>query len=836
MNSLFQDLRYGSRMLLKSPAFTSVAVLTLALGIGANTAIFTVVNALLLKMLPIKAPQELVVVGNPAVVSSRWQGTPATEYFSYPLYREFRDNNTVFTGLAAAATEDRVEVNAGSGAGASEEVDVRLVTGNYFPVLGVEAAAGRLLTESDETQEGANAVAVLSYGYWSRKFDLSPEIIGKEVRLNGYPYTVVGVAHPEFRGDVVGEDFAVFVPLTMQPKIMREESIRNDSQVSWLALIGRLKPDISVAQAKANVNLVFQQALKGQFGATVTADNRNEIVNAQIAVVPGGAGLSQFRADYRTPLLLLLGIVGLVLLIACVNVANLLLARAKARSKEIAVRLAIGASQGRLLQQLLTESILLACLGGACGALLSVWGVRLLISLFGSGAETLPISPDLRVLLLTLAVCVLTGILFGLAPALSALRVQVNPTLKDGSSMSSETRSRFGWGKGLVAGQVALSLLVLFASTLLVRSLQKLVTQDLGYDSNHLVVVHPRASDAGYKGERLKQLAHELSKRLAALPGVRGVSYSSLGLFSGGESSNKIIVPGFTASRREDYSVNEDAVSDDYFTVLGAPVLLGRGIDQHDAANSPRVAVINEAMMKKFFHGENPVGRQFEIDDPDERGKSLTVIGVCKDVKDHGEFLRNAATPRFYLPFQQLPAPRHFVLEIAASGDPNMVLTQVRGQIKAVDPALPIYSMYTVEQLVEKNVKNQIVLAKLSAFFAVLALVLACVGLYGIMSYTVAGRTREIGIRVALGAQRAHVLNLVLREGVLLIVIGIAAGIPLSFVGSRMLSSFLFGLKGTDPVSLVMVIALLGIVGVIAGFIPARRATKVDPMIALRYE
>ncbi|HWY70966.1 MAG TPA: ABC transporter permease [Terriglobales bacterium] len=836
MNSLFQDLRYGSRMLFKSPAFTTVAVLTLALGIGANTAIFTVVNALLLKMLPLKAPQELVVVGNPGIVSSRWHGTPETDYFSYPLYREFRDNNTVFTGLAAAATEDRVEVNTSSAAGASEEVDARLVTGNYFPVLGVDAAAGRLLTESDETQENANPVAVLSYGYWERKFGFSAEIVGKEIRLNGYPFTIVGVAQPKFRGDVVGSDFSVFVPLTMQPKIMREEGIRNDPEVSWLSLIGRLKPRISVAQAKANVNLVFQQAVKGSFGARLKSDDLNEIAGKEIAVVAGGTGLSGFRADYSTPLLLLMGIVGLVLLIACVNVANLLLARARTRSKEIAVRLAIGASQRRLLQQLLTESILLAFLGGACGAVLAIWGVRLLVSLFGSDAEYLPLSPDLRLLFFTFGVSLLTGILFGLVPALNSLRVQVNPTLKNAGAATSETRWGFGWGKGLVAGQIALSLLVLFASTLLGRSLQKLVTQDLGFDSRHLIVAHPGASDAGYKGEGVKQLAQELTTRLASLPGVRGVSYSSLGLFSGGESSDKVIVPGFTGASREDYSVREDAVSTDYFTVLGIPVFLGRGIAQQDTAGSTRVAVINESMMKKFFHGENPVGRQFEIDDPEEKGKPLTVIGVCKDAKDHGEFLRNATPPRFYNAFQQFRDARHFVLEIATKGDPNLVLGEVRSQIKTVDSNLPIYSLYTVGQLVERNVSNRSVLATLSEFFAGLALVLACVGLYGIMSYTVAGRIREIGIRVALGAQRSDVLELVLREGMLLVLIGLGIGIPLSLAGGRILHSFLFGLKATDPVSLAIVIVLLGAVGAVAGFIPARRATKVDPIVALRYE
>ena len=592
---------------------------------------------------------------------------------------------------------------------------------------------------------------------------------------------------------------------------------------------------MSVTQAKANVNLVFQQALKGEYGGRLNADDHGEIDHAQISVGPGGAGFSQFREEYRAPLVLLMGIVGLVLLIACVNVANLLLARARRRSKEIAVRLAMGASQRRLLQQLLTESILLAFLGGICGALLSIWGVRLLIRLFVSDAAPLPLAPDLRVFSFTMTACLLTGILFGVVPALSALKVQVNPSLKD-ASVVSEPRSRIGWGKSLVAGQVALSLLVLFGATLLVRSLQKLMSQDLGYESNRIVVAHPGASAVGYKGERMKQLAQELSARLSTIPGVRGVGYSRNGLLGGGETADAIIVPGFTAANRDDRQAREDSVAPDYFATVGIPILLGRGINAQDTATSTRVAVINQAMMKHFFHGENPLGRQFEIDDPPEKGKPFTVIGVSKDAKDHGGFLRSSTPPRFYFAFQQDREPPRFVLEVVTHRDPNTVLTEIRTQIKAADANLPIYSLYSVRYLLERNLSNQIALARLSAFFAGLALLLAGVGLYGLMSYTVAGRTREIGIRLALGAQRKDVLNLVLHEGLLLIGIGLAVGIPLSLAGSRMLHSFLFGLKGTDPVSLAMVIALLGVVGAIAGFIPARRATKVNPVVALRYE
>ena len=837
MGTLFQDVRYGFRMLAKSSAFTAIAVLTLALGIGANTAIFTFVNALLLKSLPVKSPQELVVVGDPTRVNDRQNGTPETNFFSYPLYRELRDNNDVFSGLLAAGTQHYLQVDASAVGGASDEVIAgRLVSGNYFSVLGVDAAAGRLLTTSDDTGENANPVMVLTYGYWQRQFALSPAVIGKEIRLNGYPFTVVGVTQPSFRSDVVGDQIDAFVPISMQQEIIRGTKLLQNPNSSWLSVIGRLKPGITVEQAKANLSVVLQQALKGNYGASITEQDRKDIAEEGIKVAPGAVGLSEFRGDYETPLLLLMGIVGLVLLIACVNVANLLLARATARSKEIAVRLALGAARGRLLRQLLTESILLALCGGACGALLSIWGVRLLVKVFGSDAASLPMSPDLRVLAFTSAACVATGILFGIVPSLRSLKVQVSPTLKGSSGPSEEPRSRLGWGKGLVAGQVALSLLVLFAASLLMRSLQKLLTQDLGYDSGHIVVASVSPSAVGYEGERFRQLATELDERLSRIPGVRGVTYSRNGILSGSETNNLLIVPGFTSDQRQGRDANEDEVGPHYFDVTGIPILLGRAIGPQDTLSTTRIAVINQAMMKHFFHGANPLGRQFSIDDPKEKGKPFTVIGVSKDTKDHGYFLRDAVPPRFYFAFQQDANPLRLIYELSTQGDPRSVLTGVRKVVKQAAPDLPLTSLHTVRQNLEQNLDSHIVLARLSSFFGGLALLLACVGLYGIMSYTVANRTREIGVRIALGAGRSDVLELVLREGMWLVGIGLAIGIPVSLASGRVLHSFLFDMRSTDLISLLMVIALLSLVAVAAALVPARRATKVDPVVALRYE
>jgi predicted permease len=835
MRGILQDVRYAMRQLRKSLGFTTITVLTLALGIGANTAIFTVVNALLLKMLPVKDPQELVVVGNPADPNQRSNGTPQTDVFSYPLYKVLRDQNSVFSGLCAGASDHHIVVNTDQGGSADEKVTGRMVSGNYFSVLGLNAAAGRLFSGSDDIAENANPVVVLGYSYWKRKFALSPTSVGRDIRLNGYSFTVIGVAPPGFEGDVVGEQMALYVPLSMQPQIVRGRHWRNAGNTSWLSLIGRLKSGVTPAQAEANLNVIFQQAGKGDYGAALSADDRNAIRTLHIAVSPGGGGLSDLRASYKVPLLLLMGIVGLVLLIACVNVANLLLARASVRGREIAVRLAIGGTPHRILQQLLTESILLAFIGGIAGSILAIWGVRVLVSIFESGA-TLPLVPDLRVFAFTLLVIFVTGVLFGLIPALRTLRVRVSPALSDANRTTSGTKSRFGLGKGLIAGQVALSLLVLFAAGLLVRSLQKLMTQDFGYDRDHIVIARTDPTSAGYDNQGMKTLADQLVARLSGTPGVRAVTYSTNGLFAGTESADAIIVPGFGASQIDDRIAREDYVGPDYFGVVGIPILAGRGIEAQDTSTSTRVAVVNEAMVKYFFHGENPIGRQFKIDDSAWLDKPLTIVGISRNAKDHSNGIREAVKPRFYMPFQQVPEPSQIVLEAQIQGVPSLAVANVMSQIKAADPRLPISFVKMLDSLVNDSAADQIALAKLSAFFAGLALLLACVGLYGVMSYTVAGRTREIGVRMALGARRSDVVQLVLGEGLLLLAVGLAAGVPLALASSKVLQRFLFEMKSTDPLSLVAVVALLGLVATIAGLIPARRAANVDPMVALRYE
>lgn len=838
MESILQDLRYAIRMLGKSPAFTGVAVLTLALGIGANTAIFTLINAVILKMLPVRDVERLIVLGDPTLAHSRSHGTPQTDLFSYPLYREIRDHNDVFEGVFAAGEMHRVRTTDAAGKSISDEVLGSLVTGNYFSVLGVNPLMGRMLTEHDDKMPGGHPVAVISYSMFLNRFNGDASVLGSTIRLNEYPFTIVGVAPPGFHGQVVGDVQEVWIPMMMQSQVMRGRDWLEDVESSWLTVMARLKPGVTVAQAKANVNVIWKQALGGAYGAKVEPDDMRLIQNQTIDVTNGAHGLSVVRGNFARPLMLLMGIVGLVLLIACVNVANLLLARATARQKEIAVRLAMGAKPSRLVRQLLTESVLLAFLGGAFGLLLAFWGTRLLLGISGLNLQSsgLQVDPDFRVLAFTAGVCLLTGVLFGLVPALRSLKLELNATLKDSNSGNVSGGRGFNWGKLLVASQVALSVLVLFAAGLLLRSLRNLQNVDLGYERDRLLMVRVDPITAGIKTpEGTARLMNEMRERLSHLPGVKQVAVSELGLFSGSDGSTTLKIENFTPASEEERNVACDRVGPDFFRVIGVPTIIGREIGIQDTASSQRVAVVNESFQKFYFHGENPIGRKIWVDDQKHRDKAMEIVGVVKDTRDTN--LNKPMQPHYYMPITQVDEPLGMLqFEIKTLADPATLADTVRADIKSYNPSMPILSVKTLDGLVRSTISSEIIIAKLSSFFGALALVLACIGLYGVMSYTVAGRTKEIGVRIALGAQRGNVLTLVMREAMLLVVIGVAAGMPLAMLCTRVINSMLFGLSHTDPLSLAIVVVLLVAVGAAASLVPARRATKVDPMVALRYE
>jgi predicted permease len=839
MNNQIQDVRYGLRMLRKSPGFTLVAVLTLALGIGANTAIFSLINALLLKMLPVQHPAELVVIGDPAGVHSQTSGTPQVRYFSYQLYRAFRDNTSSFSGMLVSGEVNRTRVKKDGSELTSTATSV-LVSGNYFSVLGVNVLMGRPLSPEDDDAKGKHSVAVVGYDFWQRKLGGDRAILGKTINLNGYPFTVVGVAPPGFFGDTVGDVQDFWVPMMMQEQLMPGRPFLERLDKSWLHIIARLRPGTGLSQAKANVNLAFKQFVDGPLGATLPAGDRDALSKSSVDVVPGGTGFSSLRQAFHSSLMVLMIIVGLVLLIACVNVANLLLARASARDKEIAVRLALGAGRQRLLSQLLTESLLLAVAGGVCGLLLAHWGTRALLSLAvsASTADTLDVHPDLRVLAFTGGVCLLAGLLFGLVPALKSLRVELTPTLKDRTQVSEPATGllRLNWGKLLVASQVSLSLLVLFAAGLLVRTLANLKNLDLGYNHEHLLLLRTDPTSAGYKGQQVVNLANEIVSRLSTLPGIRGVTMSKNGLFSGSDSGDDMKIEGYVPAKDEDREVHWDWAGPNYFSAIGIPIILGRDIGPQDTATSPRVAVINETMARFYFRKANPIGRKMWIDDDENRNRPIEIVGVARDAR--GMELRGPMERRFYMPFAQTyqETMANVIFEVRTAGDPAAIGDSARKSIAGLDPNLNVVWVYTVDRLITSALSTDIMIARLSSFFGGLALLLACIGLYGVMSYTVNGRTKEIGLRMALGAQRSSVLSMVLKEVMTLVLMGVGVGIPAALVASRSLSSLLFGLNSADPVSLGIVILLLSSVALLAGLIPARRATKVDPLVALRYE
>ncbi len=836
--NLLMDVRYALRILRKSPGFAAVAVLTLALGIGANTAIFTVINAVMLRALPVQHPEQLVAVGDPAKVYSWGTGTPRTDAFSYPLYREVRDHSDVFSSLLASSNLGNLRIAIDGG---QETVRGRLVTENYFQTLGVEALLGRTFTADENRIPGDDPVLVISYGYWQQRFSGDSAVIGRKVRLNNYPFTVIGVAPPGFFGEVVGDRPDMWAPMMMQPQLMPGRNFLESVNDSALVLMGRLKPGVTIEQARANVNAVVKEALTVTLNTRLSADDRDAMRNRNIAVEvsAGSRGLSRLRREFSTPLLLLMAMVVLVLLVACVNVANLMLSRSEARQREIAVRFAMGAGQGRIVRQLLTESALIASLGGAFGLLLANWASALLVSLVNSDhrhSSPLSLGIDWRVLGFTGGICLSAAVAFGLAPALRFLRVQPGLALKEGSR-DSGTGRKSGMRRVLVSSQIALGVLALMTASLLVRSLRNLQEADLGYSREQLLLARVDFLQSGYNGPAIHNVTRELLDRLSSLPGVRGVTASSNGLFSGDESSDAIRIDGAAPSDQQDNSTNDDEVGPNYFSTIGVPVVLGREITQQDFAKGAQVAVVNETFAKFYFNGRSPIGHKISIQDSEHPDQPpYEIVGVARDVHDHN--VRDAVRRRMYAPltsatFDEIGAVN---FELRAIGNPQALINSVRNAIREMNPDLIIDNLETAGELVTDTLTSQMLVAKLSAFFGALVLILVCVGLYGSLAYNVADRTREIGVRMALGAPRRDVIWMVIRDALMLLAAGVMVGVPVGIAATRLFQAMLFGVTKTDLLSIASAIVTLIATCAVAAIVPVRRATRVDPLVALRYE
>ena len=835
---LLQDLGYGARVLRKNPGFTAVAVLTLALGIGANTAIFTLIDAVMLKTLPVERPGELVILKWTARTWPKNDGysasgpcpdqpnTPSGCSFPYSAFQQFRSAQDVLSGVLAAAGPEQLTATANGHAAFAK---AELVSADFFSTLRVPAAAGRTIEPGDDKAAAPPAV-VFSYGYWMGRFGGDPSIVGKSLVLNGVPCTVVGVAAPRFSGLQPGLAADLWVPLAKTPLLYPQWGAgytSPDGRVWWLWAVGRLKPGMSLEKARAALGVAFSQAVTSGPKPAFTPEDKPGI---ELTSASTGLGLLQFL--FAKPLFLLMAVVGLVLLIACANLANLMLARAMGRQREIAMRMALGAGPWRLTGQLLIESLLLAGMGGAAGLLLAWWGSRWLaasISTGWFGLLSLDVNLDYRVLAFTAAVSTLTGLLFGLAPAWHGTRVDLTAALKasPGSLFTAAQHSRRGLLRNaLIVWQVALAVPLLIGTALFVRTLVKLESVDPGFNPRNVLLFDFAPGLSGYKDERLASLYDDLLQRLNALPGVISATLTQHALISGDLDTGRVWIEGHSTPTNEQVDIFR--VGPGFLETMGIPLLAGRAISRQDLVTKQKVALINRAMARRYLADENPLGRHFGWDK--EKATEYEIVGIVGDTKY--DDLRKVVEPTIYLP----QTGGFCTFELRTAGDPKTLIPSVRSVVEQVHRNLPMANVRTQSERIRQSLFQERLLASLCSLFAGLALTLACVGLYGVVSYGVAQRTNEIGIRMALGAERRDVLKMVLRQGLAPTLAGLAVGLVVAVGVSRLLSGFLYEVRPTDPVTFVCISLLLTVVALLATYLPARRATKVDPMVALRYE
>lgn len=835
METLWQDLKYGIRTLVKNPGFSIIAIMTLALGLGANTAIFSITDQILLRMLPVERPEEIVVLRSPGPKSGRVSsdGDPATS-FSYPMYKEIRDKNNVFSGLLA-----RFPVSLSvAGEGQTERADGELVSGNYFDVLGVRPTLGRLLTDDDDRVAGAGTVVVLSHGYWSRHFGGDPNILNKTLTVNNVLMTIVGVTHEGFTGVQVGQAPDLFIPMTMKAQMTPNWDGLNEHKDYWLAIIGRLKRGLTADQAEQAFAPVYAQILQevlplaGKFSPEV----EQRFLAKPMNLDRGSRGRPILQRQSESPLWVLMGMVGLVLLIACANVANLLMARGAARQREIAIRMAVGAGRGRLVRQFLVESLVLSLAGGAAGLLVASWTVSLLISSISGnfGAAGLSDKLDLRLLGFNLLLSLLTGLLFGLLPAIKATRLNLESTLREQGSSVSGSIGQVRFRKGLVVSQVVLTTVLLVGAGLFTRSLNNLKKLDLGMRPDNIVSFSIAPELNGYSPARTIALFDSLQQRLESQPGVDVVTESEISAFTDSNSSSNITVEGYNAQQDEDTDVGQNYIGPNYFSTMGIPLVRGREVTMSDTANSQKVAVINESMARRFFNDREPIGAKFAFGGGKGVKPDIQIIGIVKDSK-HAS-VREETKPFIYLPYSQHPQIGNITFYIKTKQEVGQMTASLRSAVQGLDANMPIFNLKTLEQQIDESLFADRFMTLLSMCFAVLAAVLAAIGLYGVMAYTVTRRTREIGIRMALGATRGTVSWLILREVVVLALIGLVVGLPAGYGLGRLAESQLFGVKASDPLVFAAAGLLLAGATLLGGYLPARKAAGIDPLKALRYE
>jgi putative ABC transport system permease protein len=831
VETLWHDLRHAARLLRINPGFALVAILSLALGIGANSAIFQLLDAVRLRNLPVKDPQELVEVRVDSKTGRSGAFTGRYPRMTNALWEQVRDRQQVFSGIFAWGSLP-LDLAAG---GEARNVQGLWVSGEFFRTLGVTPVLGRLLTSEDDRRGCGSPGAVISYGFWQREFGGSPSAVGRKLVLDGHAFDVIGVTPQQFFGMDVGHSFDVALPICAEP-ILAGKNSRLDKRWDWfLSVIGRLKPGTSLAQANAQLRAVAPAIFEATVPPELPANEAKNYLAFQLQVTSAGSGLSELRETYQTPLWLLIGIAGVVLLIACANLANLLLARATTREREIAVRLAIGASRGRLVRQLLAESLLLASIGAALGILLAGNLSRALVSFLTTSQDTifLDLHLDWHVLAFTTGLAVLTSILFGLAPALRATQIAPAAAIKTGGRGTTSNLEGFSLQRALVSSQVALSLVLLFAALLFVRSFRNLVKQDAGFRNEGVLVVNLDLRRAGFSADRLGIVRRELLESLRATAGVDSAAEAEDFPMSGNWSNDNVRTdPSGTDAKGWKIS-NFSWVSPGYFKTMGMPLRAGRDFEASDAPGSPKVAIVTEAFVRKFFNGADPIGKTFRTEaDPNQPEPLYQIVGVVGNAKYETmredfkaiAFVAAAQTPERF----QSPT---FVVRSALP--PRDVTSSLQRSITAVDPAISI-NFGVLKTQIEESLVPERLMATLSGFFGALAALLATIGLYGVISYTTTRRRNEIGIRMALGAGRRDVVFMILRQAGVLVAFGLAVGAILAMLAARAATALLFGLRPSDPATLLMAVCALAAVGAVASYLPARRASRLDPMAALR--
>jgi predicted permease len=832
VHTFWQDVRYGLRMLAKNPGFTAVAILTLALGIGANTAIFSLMDQIMLRRLPVKSPDELVILRSPGRGEGHvWSDGDGAQSFSYPAYKGLRDCTAVSGMLARFAFDASIASQGETERGLGE-----LVSGNYFDVLGVHPAFGRLFTADDDRVQSSHPYVILSHAYWMQHFGGDPGILNQTLLVNNTPLTVIGVAQKGFDGIQVGQTPDIFVPMMMKPQMTPNRNGLDDWNDAWLALLARRKHGLSWAQTEAALTAAYHPLLEQQLATIKGWDQKKRalFLDKKILLLPGASGRRTVQTDSGPALLTLFALVALVLLIACTNVANLLLAQGASRQREFAIRTAMGASRGRMIRQLVIESLLCAVAGGAMGLVVGLWLMNILTpEVVASGVSGLSTKLDGTVLAFASGTTLLAGLLFGLIPAWRVTRGSVTQTLKDQGSTGSVAMSHVRFRKFLVAGQVAFTLLLLAGACLFTKTLWNLRSQSLGLNTTNVITFSISPALNGYDTARSITLIDQMRERFAALPGVKAVGSSEISSLTGTDMGANITVEGGPQLPEDQEHVLYDPVSPAYFSAIGVPLVAGREFNSGDTSARSKVAIVNESLAKRFFPKRDPVGSRFAFGSGNVK-PDIQIVGVVKDNKqDH---VRSEMAPYIFLPYAQRDKLSGMTFYVRTQQDPLFIADELRDSVRGLDPNLPVYDLKTFQRVVDEDLLAERLVAGLSASFGVLAALLAAMGIYGVLAYLVIQRTREIGIRIALGAATGQVRSLIFKEMGYMVVAGALVGLPVAYALARLSESLLYGVRANNLGIYLVALSVIAVIAAAACYLPVRRATRVDPMVALRYE